>query len=139
MTSTVLTLLVACASAMGFPKASLSILRALDKACGGDVQCDEDGVLYAAHESNFQEAPVKLYSWDAKAHLSCGAWQTPCKLRPQTIEEQAKTWVYLRQASLDTWGDLRGLAGANDAGVRLTRAREAEREDMLFGATWGVP
>jgi hypothetical protein len=136
--ATVLTFLVACASAMGFPKAPLSILRALDKACGGDVQCDEDGVLYAAHESNFQEAPVKLYSWDAKAHLSCGAWQTPCTLKPQTIEEQARTWVYLRKVSLDTWGDLRGLAGANDAGVRLTRARESEREDMLFGATWGV-
>jgi hypothetical protein len=139
MMSSAIAFLVACAAAMGFPKAPATILRALEAACEGDLDCEEDGVLYAAHESNFQEAPVKLYSWDAKAHLSCGAWQTPCTLKPQSIEEQARTWVYLRKVSLDTWGDLRGLAGANDAGVRLTRAREAEKDDMLFGATWGVP
>lgn len=136
--SSAIAFLVACASAMGFSKAPLSILNALTAACGGDESCEVDGVLYAAHESNFQEAPVKLYSWDAKSHVSCGAWQTPCALRPKSILEQARTWVALRRASLDTFGDLRGLAGNNDAGVRLTRAREAERDDMVFGATWGT-
>lgn len=131
--------LVACASSLGFAHPPQAILRALDEACKGDLACEEDGVLYAAHESGFQERPNKNYSWDAKAHVSCGAWQTPCTNPPQSLLEQARTWVVLRKYSLDTWGDLRGLAGNTGAGIRLTRARESERDDMIFGATWGVP
>lgn len=130
--------LIACASAMGFSHPPADTIRAIEVACGSDASCQEDAVLYAAHESGFSEGPVAI-SWDAKAHVSCGTWQTPCNSKDRTVLDRARTWVALRRVSLETWGDLRGLAGATDAGVRLTRYREAEREDMLFGATWGVP
>ena len=130
--------LVACASALGYHHVPKGILRAIEVACDGDFQCGEDAVLYAAHESNFSPEPGHLWSWDARAHVSCGVWQTPCATLPRTLVGQAKVWVQMRAASLSQFGDLRGLAGATDAGVRLTRAREREHEDMTFGATWGV-
>ena len=109
--SSAIAFLVACASAMGFSKAPLSILNALATACQGNLECEVDGVLYAAHESGLQEAPVKAYSWDAKSHVSCGAWQTPCEARPVPILKQAKTWVALRRYSLERWGDFAWARG----------------------------
>jgi hypothetical protein len=130
--------LVACATALGFPHPPKGILRAIEVACNSDVQCSEDAILYAVHESGLQAEPKLAWSWDAKAGVSCGVWQTPCATLPKTLVGQARVWVELRRLSLAQFGDLRGLAGANDAGVRLTRHREQEHEDMVFGATWGV-
>jgi hypothetical protein len=130
-------LLMAWAAAMGFAHPPREILYAIEAACHGDEACGLDAVLYAAHESSFQERPAREYSWDAKAHVSCGTWQTPCS-SSQTLLDQARTWVALRKYSLDTYGDLRGLAGNTPAGIALTQARELEREDVTFGAQWGV-
>lgn len=129
--------LLACASALGHPHPSKRIIQTIITACEGDVSCSEDAILYAAEESGVQVEPTRAYSWDARAGVSCGTWQTPCKDRDQSLLGRAKSWVHLRAYSLATYGDLRGLAGATAAGVRLTRARESEREDMRFGARWG--
>lgn len=131
-------LLTAWAAALGFTHPPREILYAIELACKGDESCGLDAVLYAAHESSFQEKPAKEYSWDAKAHVSCGTWQTPCSAGVQTVLDQARAWVKLRRYSLDAYGDLRGLAGVSDAGIALTRAREEERDDVAFGAKWGV-
>lgn len=130
--------LVACASALGYHHVPKTILKAIEVACDGDLTCGEDAVLYGVHESDLSPEPAKLWSWDARAHVSCGVWQTPCATLPKSLVGQARAWLTLRNASLAQFGDLRGLAGANDAGVRLTKAREREHEDMVFGARWGV-
>lgn len=127
------------AAAMGYPHAPTKVLAAIERACTNeDDQCELDAVLYAAHESGFDATP-KAWSWDAKGGISCGYWQTPCKSLPSTLLGQAKAWVYLRRVSLEEYGDLRGLAGATPAGVRLTVSRQKERQDVLFAATWAAP
>ena len=132
--------LIACASAMGFSHPPADTIRAIEIACQHEadpLSCGEDAILYGARESGLSEGP-KAISWDAKAHVSCGTWQTPCDSTDRTVLDRARHWVRLRRLSLEAWGDLRGLAGATDAGIRLTRYRELERDDMVFGATWGV-
>jgi hypothetical protein len=126
------------ASALGYNHVQPSIFQAVVQACKSDQACAIDAVLYAAHESAFDAHP-KAYSWDARSHLSCGYWQTPCATLPDTLLGQARLWVSLRAASLSQFGSLVGLAGNTAAGRQLTRAREAEKEDCLFAAHWATP
>ena len=127
------------ASALGYPNVPTKILQAIEVACSKeDPDCEADAVLYAAHESGFDAHP-KAWSWDAKAGVSCGYWQTPCRTLPKTVTGQAEAWVAMRRSSLKSFGDLRGLAGATPAGERLARARKREREDVVFAATWAAP
>ena len=111
------------------------IASALERACQGDTSCVLDGAVYAERESAWQLTP-RPWSWDAKAGLSHGPWQ----LWGQhgAVDEQARAWVSLRAASLAQWGDLRALAGANDAGVRIARARAEEAEFLeMTASAWG--
>lgn len=113
------------------------VIAAVQRACGDDLDCAVDGVVYAIHESNMQNNP-KAWSWDAKGGKSCGVWQMPCALvrTMPSINAQARAWVQMRAASLDAYGSLLGLAGNTPAGEALTRARELETADAVFAATW---
>lgn len=57
--------------------------------------------LYAWYESRARVEPV-AWSWDAKASVSCGAWQEPCAfVRTHSVVEQARYWLReLRAAGL---------------------------------------
>lgn len=137
MTDIVFTL-VAIAASFGIPAPKHSearlIIDAAIAACPDD-DCAVDSVFYAIKESSLRMRPPPE-SWDAKRGLATGPWQL--WNAPAGLMAQARAWVALRAESLKRWGDLRGLAGATPAGVRLTRAREAEREDCLFAAAWAV-
>ena len=132
-----LTLLAIVTSSLGYPHVSPALLQAAASACDGDTVCAVDAMVYAAHESAFTTHP-KAWSWDARRHVSCGIWQTPCGDLPTTLLGQARTWVRLRNASLARYGSLVGLAGDTDAGRQIARAREAERDDCLFAAQWSM-
>jgi hypothetical protein len=125
------------ASALGYNHVQPSLFQAVVQACNDDETCAVDAVVYAAHESAFDGHP-KAWSWDARRHLSCGFWQTPCATLPNTLLGQARLWVSLRAASLSRFGSLVGLAGDTPAGRQLTRARAAEVEDCLFAARWSA-
>lgn len=125
--------LVACAMALGFSHPRLKVVEALVTACDGDLTCAEDGIVYAARESSFEEHP-QPWSWDSKAGVSCGEWQTPCATLKLRLVDRARDWVAMRKASLDAYGDLRGLPGNTPAGIRIAKAREEEREDAIFAA-----
>lgn len=47
---------------------------------------------YAARESHASTHPI-AFSWDARAHVSCGVWQMACAfVEKHTVLEQAETW-----------------------------------------------
>ena len=87
----------------------------------------QDAVLlavYAAHESGLRMHPP-AESWDARARVSCGAWQLRCSLTRGTLEEQARTWLRLARTG--------GLAALDSSPTRAARrTRVASR--LLAGA-----
>jgi hypothetical protein len=108
----------------------VAIARALVAACHEDRDCILDGVVYAEHESLFQLSP-HAYSWDAKLGLARGPWQL--HNAPIRVEDQARKWVALREASLKACGSLALLAsGSCNRGLVLVRARQDEV------ATWNA-
>jgi hypothetical protein len=110
-----------------------AIAQAIARRCP-DVTCLADGLVYAKGEGGFRLRP-RPQSSDARAGVSCGPLQTPCWLR--TLDEQVTHWVRLRAWSLEHCGDLTGLAsGQCGRGVALVRAREAERDGLLYVASW---
>ena len=125
------------ASSLGYPHVPPPFLRVAASACEGDLVCAVDALVYAAHESGFNAAPAP-WSWDARRHVSCGFWQTPCATLAPSVLGQANAWVRLRAISLARYGSLVGLAGNTEAGRQLTAAREAERDDCLFAASWSA-
>lgn len=113
------------------------IASALERACQGDTSCVLDGAVYAERESAWQLTP-RPWSWDAKAGLARGPWQL--WNAPASLPDQARAWVHLRELSLTRYGDMRGLAGANAAGVRIARARADEAEFLeMTASAWGRP
>jgi hypothetical protein len=117
-----------------------AIASALARACGDNVTCVYDGAIYAEHESGWQLRP-RAESWDARRGLAVGPWQLWGA--PASLPDQARRWVALRAFSLAQYGDLRGLAGANDAGVRIARSRAVEASVLgqlvLAGQTVDLP
>lgn len=126
------------ASSMGHDHVQPSFFDAVVQACEGDETCAIEATVYAARESGFEERPAP-HSWDARRHVSCGLWQTPCVTLEPTVLGQARAWVALRRDSLARYGSLVGLAGDTQAGYELTRAREAEVQDCRFAARWARP
>jgi hypothetical protein len=54
----------------------------------------EDGLMmavYAFAESGVQTHPVAV-SWDARAHVSCGLWQQPCRFVERSSLRQQAGW-----------------------------------------------
>jgi hypothetical protein len=133
----ILSTLAVVASALGYPNVSSTFLDATASACDGNETCAVDALIYAAHESAFNAHP-QAWSWDARGHVSCGFWQTPCSALAPTLLGQARDWVKLRNVSLARYGSLLGLAGNTPAGEAVTRSREAERDDCLFAVAWSI-
>jgi hypothetical protein len=129
-------LALALAVALGHTSAQATLIaRAIDQACGGEPACVVDASVYVDHESNYQLTPAP-WSWDAKAGKASGPFQLWGA--PQGIQAQANEWVRRRAASLAQWGDLRGLAGNTEAGVRVARARAEEARGLVWLApVWG--
>lgn len=77
--------------------------------------------VYAWLESGAQVDP-KPYSWDARAHVSCGPWQEPCAIVARlTLGGQARYWVrQLREVGL-----AKVDSSPSRAAKRLQRARDA--------------
>ena len=119
------------ALALGAEHPRADVMRAVDRACRGkDERCTLDATLWAKHESDLQPRP-KPFSWDAKAGVSCGLLQSPCATLPDTLEREVQVWLTLRRYSLETYGDLRALAGATPAGEKIARARAEEADAVL--------
>jgi hypothetical protein len=88
------------------------------------AETTEDAALlavYAWHESQGRVAPPAA-SWDARALVSCGAWQLRCSLHGTALDD-ARTWLALVRRA--------GLAAVDSSHRRaLSRRREA---DALVG------
>lgn len=97
----------------------------------------EDAAVMAQvvlEESNVQLDP-RPQSWDAKAHVSCGAFQLPCNRLPATLTGQARMALWLLHRGRDACpdspassylGGCHGLARAI-GDRRVIRARAALR------------
>lgn len=115
---------LALVAALGFsgPDAT-EIARAAAKACP-DQACVTDALVFAAHESSMQRNP-RPESWDSRAGLSHGPWQT--RQVGLDLDGQARAWVWLRAASLADCGDLTEVASGQCGVARgLVERRRVE-------------
>jgi hypothetical protein len=142
MVNQLVALAFAVAAAMGFShpgRDQRAIITEGARACAHEPDpeaCTTDEVIWGVHESSLQLRP-KAESWDAKKDFARGPWQEwDCPVR---LDAQAAKWVGLRRQSLKSYGDLRGLGGANDVGVAIAKSRAAEAADVAFALRWSVP
>ncbi len=86
-------------------------------------------VTYAALESGMSSRPM-AFSWDARAHVSCGYLQEPCGFVDHaSLEEQARYWIREERAV--------GLASV-DSDPRRAGRRE-RRADRVLESIAGCP
>ena len=115
---------LALSAALGFSGSDATVIaRAAAKACP-DAACVADALVYAAHESSMRLVP-KPESWDSKAGLSHGPWQT--RQVGLDLDGQARAWVWLRAASLADCGDMTEVASGHCGVARgLVERRRVE-------------
>jgi hypothetical protein len=102
------------------PGAERAVELSVVDAISATAETRQDAALlavYAWHESQGREAPP-AQSWDARALVSCGAWQLRCAIHRDALAD-ARTWLALVRSA--------GLAAVDSSPRRaLRRAREAE-------------
>lgn len=135
------------AVALGMSSPYFPALEAVDKACGSDLQCQADALVYMQAESGMKEDPTP-FSRDAKSHISCGILQIPCRVVGKlTLTGQVVYWVRLRawsqkvceRAGLPPEARMAALASGNcDRGRELAKDRYESREAALFGLQYGL-
>ena len=99
-------------------------------AVGDEATQKEVALLttYAWLESRAKAEP-RPWSWDAKANVSCGAWQEPCGfVRTHSVTDQARYWLReLRAAGLASLdSDPKRAARREARAMRALEVAEAE-------------
>ena len=120
-------LVLALAVALGRGTPATDIAQAIAAGCEAEARhapvdvdmCAALVTTYMAHESGFQDAPSPV-SWDARARVSCGVLQVPCRWS-RGPRYDVRLWLWMLRRSTLGSVDSSPLRAA----ARLVEARAA--------------